>query len=88
MSTAVMERTAEIGTLRAIGDRRASVRRLFMTEGLLLGLFGATLLYGDGIITPAITVLGAVEGLEVITDKVNAEVPSPFEGVLTQILVE
>ena len=26
--------------------------------------------------------------LEVITDKVNAEVPSPFEGILTQILVE
>ena len=28
------------------------------------GLFGAALLYGDGIITPAISVLGAVEGLE------------------------
>ncbi len=28
-----------------------------------LGLFGAALLYGDGVITPAITVLGAVEGL-------------------------
>ena len=26
--------------------------------------------------------------LEVITDKVNAEVPSPFEGTLTEILVE
>ena len=26
--------------------------------------------------------------LEVITDKVNAEVPSPFEGVLREILVE
>src|SRR4029453_13283818 len=26
--------------------------------------------------------------LEVITDKVNAEVPSPFEGVLKEILVE
>jgi len=32
-----------------------------------LGLFGASLLYGDGIITPAITVLGAVEGLNVAT---------------------
>jgi KUP system potassium uptake protein len=30
---------------------------------LMLGLFGAALLYGDGMITPAITVLGAVEGL-------------------------
>ncbi|HKH89068.1 MAG TPA: biotin/lipoyl-containing protein, partial [Acidimicrobiales bacterium] len=26
--------------------------------------------------------------VEVITDKVNAEVPSPFEGVLSEILVE
>jgi KUP system potassium uptake protein len=32
-----------------------------------LGLFGAALLYGDGVITPAISVLGAVEGLEVGT---------------------
>src|SRR6185436_2674054 len=32
-----------------------------------LGIFGAALLYGDGMITPAITVLGAVEGLKVVT---------------------
>jgi KUP system potassium uptake protein len=34
---------------------------------VLLGLFGASLLYGDGMITPAISVLSAVEGLEVAT---------------------
>lgn len=33
----------------------------------LLGLFGAALLYADGMITPAISVLGAVEGLHVAT---------------------
>src|SRR6188472_2948212 len=33
-----------------------------------LGLFGAALLYGDGMITPAISVLGAVEGLQVATN--------------------
>ena len=32
-----------------------------------LGLFGAALLYGDGVITPAISVLGAVEGISVAT---------------------
>jgi KUP system potassium uptake protein len=32
-----------------------------------LGLFGTALLYGDGIITPAISVLGAVEGLKIVT---------------------
>jgi KUP system potassium uptake protein len=34
---------------------------------VLIGLFGASLLYGDGMITPAISVLSAVEGLEVFT---------------------
>jgi KUP system potassium uptake protein len=34
---------------------------------LLLGLAGAALFYGDGIITPAISVLSAIEGLEVAT---------------------
>jgi KUP system potassium uptake protein len=34
---------------------------------VLLGLFGTALLYGDGMITPAISVLSAVEGLEVVT---------------------
>ena len=34
---------------------------------VLLGLFGAALLYGDGMITPSITVLSAVEGIKVIT---------------------
>ena len=33
----------------------------------VLGLFGACLLYADGILTPAITVLGAIEGLDVAT---------------------
>ncbi len=34
---------------------------------ILLGLFGTALLYGDGMITPAISVLSAVEGLQVAT---------------------
>jgi KUP system potassium uptake protein len=34
---------------------------------IALGIFGTALLYGDGMITPAISVLGAVEGVEVAT---------------------
>ncbi len=34
---------------------------------LLVGIFGTCLFYGDGVITPAISVLGAVEGLEVVS---------------------
>jgi len=43
MSMAVVERTVEIGTLRALGLRQAGIRRLFVSEGLLLGLGGALL---------------------------------------------
>jgi KUP system potassium uptake protein len=46
--------------------RRAEDKRRRMLL-IALGLFGAALLYGDGVITPAISVLGAVEGLEVAT---------------------
>jgi putative ABC transport system permease protein len=41
MSMAVFERTAEIGTLRAMGLRRSGIRRLFIGEALLLGAIGA-----------------------------------------------
>ena len=43
MNTAVVERTVEIGTLRAIGLRRSGIRALFVTEGALLGICGALL---------------------------------------------
>lgn len=53
-------------------DRSAGRQRII----LLLGLFGAALLYGDGMITPAISVLSAVEGVGVITDTFdNAIIP-------------
>jgi len=41
---------------------------------LLLGVFGATLFYGDSVITPAISVLGAMEGLEVAAPGLQAYV--------------
>jgi putative ABC transport system permease protein len=43
MSMAVVERTPEIGTLRAIGLRRSGIRKMFMLEGMLLGLAGSVL---------------------------------------------
>jgi KUP system potassium uptake protein len=41
------------------------LRSVLMT----LGVFGVALFFGDGVITPAISVLSAVEGLEVVTPK-------------------
>jgi len=43
MNFAIVERTVEIGTLRAIGQRRSGIRRLFVSESLLLGTAGAGL---------------------------------------------
>jgi len=43
MSMAVVERTAEIGTLRAIGLRQGGIRAMFVIEGVVLGCFGAVI---------------------------------------------
>ncbi|HEX5687257.1 MAG TPA: potassium transporter Kup [Ideonella sp.] len=48
--------------------RKPRLRRVL----LILGVFGATLFYGDSVITPAITVLGAMEGLEVVSPDLKA----------------
>ncbi|MEZ5644906.1 MAG: potassium transporter Kup [Burkholderiaceae bacterium] len=47
---------------QAVKDRPELRRRL-----LAVGIFGTSLFYGDGVITPAISVLSAVEGLEVVS---------------------
>ena len=52
---------------------------------VLLGIFGAALLYGDGMITPAITVLGAVEGLKVATPVFDPYVVPIAVGILIAV---
>ena len=49
-------------------------RRLRLPFFMLLIMFGAALLYGDGCITPAISVLSAVEGLEGFAPQLTASV--------------
>jgi putative ABC transport system permease protein len=48
MMAAVMERTTEIGTVRAVGLRQSGIRKLFVTEGFLLGCVGAVV----GVVRP------------------------------------
>ena len=62
----ILALTALVPGLR--GERGASARLAVGRPVLIaLGIFGTALLYGDGMITPAISVLSAVEGLEVVT---------------------
>ncbi|MFN7969526.1 MAG: potassium transporter Kup [Acidimicrobiales bacterium] len=59
-------------TALVVGDNAARKVTGTMAVLLLLGLFGMALLYGDGVITPAITVLSATEGLEVALPALSA----------------
>jgi KUP system potassium uptake protein len=51
----------------------------------LLGIFGAALLYGDGMITPAISVLSAVEGLEVAAPALRPWVVPSTVAILVAV---
>ena len=48
---------------------RDTVRKKRRAVLIALGLVGAALLYGDGVITPAISVLGAIEGLQIVSAR-------------------
>ena len=46
----VLERTREIGTLKAIGAFRSDIRRIFVTEGFMIGILGGVLGVADSMI--------------------------------------
>lgn len=52
-----------LALMELVSQRKGSYKKIGAI--VAMGLFGSALLYGDGIITPAISVLSAVEGLEV-----------------------
>lgn len=54
---------------------------------ILLGLFGTALLFADGMITPVITVLGAIEGLEVATPLFRPLVVPISLGILVALFL-
>src|SRR5258707_9148069 len=65
----------------AVGERRGRPRLKWTVIGI--GIFGAAMFYGDSMITPAISVLSAVEGLEVATPVFGQLVIPITLGVLT-----
>jgi len=66
----------------AVRDRPRLRRRL-----LVLGIFGTAIFFGDGVITPAISVLSAVEGLEVAAPQLHAYVVPVTLLVLTVLFM-
>ncbi len=66
----------------AVKDKPVLRRRL-----LLLGIFGTAIFFGDGVITPAVSVLGAVEGLEVAAPGLHRFVVPISLVVLTALFV-
>ena len=65
---------------QAVKDKPALRTRL-----LLLGIFGTAIFFGDGVITPAISVLSAVEGLEVAAPGLHRYVVPVTLVVLTAL---
>ena len=58
------------GGILALTALATPLRRIAMSRQrwlVMLGVFGAAMLYGDGVITPAMSVLSAVEGLNIVT---------------------
>jgi KUP system potassium uptake protein len=73
---------ALLALVRPHGEGRPEGRYRWL---IATGLFGAALLYGDGIITPAISVLGAVEGLSIATPALGRWVV-PIAVILISVL--
>jgi len=62
-----------LALLALVSPRRAK-RNKWRAAMVVIGLIGATLLYGDGTITPAISVLSAIEGLKIYAPQMGRAV--------------
>ncbi len=73
--------------LLALVQRLTADRPRFAYVLAILGVFGATLFYGDAIITPAISVLSAVEGVGVLAPRLSHYVVPITVGVLAGLFL-
>jgi KUP system potassium uptake protein len=74
-----------IMALIALIQRTGVAGRSAKVALISLGIFGAALFYGDGMITPAISVLSAVEGLDVVSPSLESLVVPIALGILTAL---
>jgi KUP system potassium uptake protein len=76
-----------IMALMALAQRCARGNAQLRWAIMILGLLGASLFYGDGVITPAISVLSAVEGLKVLAPALEHWVVPLSIGILLGLFV-
>ncbi len=80
MSMTVVERTTEIGTLRAMGVQRGGVRSQFLVEGLLLGVIGASV----GVVL-AIILAGVINGAGLHWTPPGYSTPVPLRLLISAV---
>ena len=71
----------------ALASQAVKHRPVLRQRLLLVGIFGTAIFFGDGVITPAISVLSAVEGIEVAAPSLHRYVIPLTLGVLTALFV-
>ena len=73
--------------LTALASQAVADRPALRAALLLLGVAGATLFYGDSVITPAISVLGAMEGLEIVAPQLEPYIVAMSMAVLVGLFM-
>ncbi len=76
-----------IMALTALAQRTSRLSPTTMWVLTMLGVFGAALFYGDAVITPAMSVLSAVEGLEIATPEFKHYVVPISVGILAGLFL-
>ena len=73
--------------LSLLRSQRGAFGPKVLVYAMLIALFGASLLYGDGMITPAISVLSAVEGMELLSEGLTRFVVPISIGILVVLFL-
>ena len=78
----VLERTKEIGILRALGARKKDIKRVFMAETFIVGIFSGTL----GILIARLLVIPANIIIEDLSDLANVAKMNPIHAIVLVII--
>ncbi|WP_280153657.1 potassium transporter Kup [Piscinibacter sp. XHJ-5] len=71
----------------ALASQAVRGRPVLRNRLLMVGIFGTSIFFGDGVITPAVSVLGAMEGLEVAAPALHSYIVPVSLAVLTLLFV-